>query len=801
VDNCEHLAGAAATVVADLLAGCPGLSVLATSQRPLGVAGERVWPLAPLSMPGPGRSGAGSDAVALFHTRAKAVFPGFVVDDQGAGAVEEICRRLDGIPLAIELAAARTAVLSPAEIAEHLDERFNVLTRRTPGPTVRHQSLQSALDWSWDLLSTAEQTLLRRLSVFAGGAGLVEVKAVCAGGAAKRAGVVDLLEALVSTSLVVADTAGPRARYRLLETVRAYALDRLQASGEADTVAEQHADAFAAMAEKGWHRVLGGQQGAAEALETEHENLRAALGWLLAHGEVGSALAMGSALTPFWRTRGHFREGREWLKRALAGAPDAPPGLRVRGLWGVGTLSIMQGDLKPAARVLEESLELARAHRIDRATIQALNLLGLIAMFTEKPASAMPLLKESMEMARANEDTDSLITGLAMYGRAHLNAGDLAAARTAFDECLELGRIGDDQIEGFIGLGWVALAGGQHDLATDLLSKALPMVGDGTEPFESALVLSFLGELAWRRGDDADAKARLDEGLHLSRTMGAPFPLARCLLGLGRVAHSAERHKEALDLVGEAVDVARRAQLANVLVRCLLAHAELHRTAGRHAEARERLDEALALAAEQGDKGGTADTLRGLGTLARLSGDYQAASGHLLDALRLHMKVTDMGGVADDLAALAGLALAQDRAQHGARLAAAADTIRRSAGGWASPLDRPGHEADLALLRAALDDDELEEAQAQGAQLSPEEAVALAARSRSGRKRPVTGWAALTPTESQAVDLVADGLTNNEIGERLFVSPRTVQGHLRRAFQKLGVQSRRELREQHRQRS
>jgi len=456
VDNCEHLAGAAATVVADLLAGCPGLSVLATSQRPLGVAGEQVWPLAPLSLPGPGRAGVGSDAVALFHARARAVSPRFVVDDEGAGAVEEICRRLDGTPLAIELAAARTAVLSLTEIAEHLDERFHVLTRRATA-TVRHRSLQSALDWSWDLLSRAEQALLRRLSVFAGGAGLVEVKAVCAGGAVKRSDVVDLLEALVPTSLVLADTTRGRARYRLLETVRAYAMDRLEASGEADDMAERHADAFAGVAERGWHQVLASQLGAPEALEAEHDNLRAALGWLLAHGEAGRALRLGSALTPFWRVRGHFRDGRQWLQRGLAAAPDAPPGLRVRGLSGVGTLSIMQGDLEPAARPLEESLDLARAHGIDRATIQALNLLGLISVFIRNPATAMPLLEESVAMARANNDTDSLITALALFGRAQLFAGDTTAARDAFDECLELGRIDGDQCEGFIGLGWTTV--------------------------------------------------------------------------------------------------------------------------------------------------------------------------------------------------------------------------------------------------------------------------------------------------------------------------------------------------------
>lgn len=796
LDNCEHLVAATAGFVTAVLDACPALSLLVTSQAPLGVGGEQVWPLAPLSLPAPGRVGAGSDAVALFHARARSVNPGFAVTGEGIEAVAEICRRLDGIPLAIELAAGRTSVLSPAEIAEHLDQRFSLLTRPGPSTTSRHQSLQSALDWSWELLSTAEQALLRRLSVFAGGAGLSDVRAVCTGGEVAREEVVDLLAGLVSKSLVVADTVRPRARYRLLEPVRAYARDQLESSGEADAVAERHAMVFVGFAEQGWHQVVvADHRRGTEALDLEHDNLRVALGWLLSHGEAGTALRLSAALTPFWRVRGHFRDGRECLERALAAAPEAPAHLRARGLWGVGILAIMQGDLDRAAPVLEESLALARANGIDRATMQALNLLAFMSVFTQNPVTALPLLEESVALARTRRDTDALVTALALYGRAHLFSGGTAAARDAFGECLELGRAGGDESGGLIGLGWVALSCGEHERAAELFARALPMVRDAGERFETALVLSFLGELAWCRGDDAQAKARLDEGVSLSRAMGAPFPLARCLLGLGRLAQGAGEEEVALDLVEEATAVARRAQLNHVLVRCLLAEADLFRSAGDLATARARLEAALAIATDKGDKGGVAQSLGSLGRLAHLAGDYQRATTLHLEALDLQVATGDLDGVAGALQGLAGLAVAQDRAEHAARLLGAAQAVRQRSGGWASAVDRADREAAAAVVQGALDGADFEEMLRQGAALALGDAVALATRSRGGRKRPDKGWASLTATERQVVDLVADGLTNPEIAERMFISPRTVQSHLTRAFPKVGVSSRRELRE------
>ncbi|HVM02347.1 MAG TPA: LuxR C-terminal-related transcriptional regulator [Acidimicrobiales bacterium] len=802
VDNCEHLAAAAAAFAGALLSSCPGLSMLATSHGPLGLTGEQVWPLGPLSLPAPGRPGAASDAVALFHARARAIDPGFVVTAEGGAAVADICRRLDGIPLAIELAAARTAVLSPIEIAERLDERFALLADTGRATVARHRTLQAALDWSWDLLAPAEQALLRRLSVFTGSAGLADVEAVCIGGEVDRRAVLDLLSALVSKSLVVADRSQVRTRFRLLETVRAYGRERLEEAAETGVFVELHAHWYMELAEDGWHRLVAeGDQGAADVLEVERDNLRAALVWFLGQGDAGSALRMGSALTPFWKTRAHFREGyregRELLEQALALGADAPSGMRVRGLWGVGILSLLQGDLDRASSALKESLALARVHRYERPAVEALNLLAFIAVFTDDPLTALPLLEESVGWARDRQDKGALLTALGLYGRAQLFSGDTDAARAAFAECRDLGRSPEVAREGeaLVGLVWVALSKGRHDEAARLFAAALPLVRRSGDPFALALLLSFAGELAWRRGEHPGAATALEEGMELARSIGAPFPLSRCLLGLGRLASTAGDQESAVRLVEDAEEGARRAVLPHAVVRCLIQRGELARVVGDLAAAADRLDEALALAAQKADRMGRASALRRLGRLAHDGGDYHGATARYLESLELAAATAAPGAVAATLEGLAGTSAARGRPEWGARLLGAAAALRRSAGAIRSPADALDHDADVALAWAALGPAAFEQAFSDGAALSLEEAVAFATRGRGGRRRPASGWASLTAAESQVVDLVAEGCSNREVAERMFVSPRTVQGHLARVFRKVGVASRRELRE------
>jgi DNA-binding CsgD family transcriptional regulator len=571
----------------------------------------------------------------------------------------------------------------------------------------------------------------------------------------------------------------------------------LDERGESHECRGRHAAWFTQLAERAWRPLTGGdEQPWLETLETEYDNLVSAFQWSLANGKDELALRLAAALVPFWHRKGYFNEGRSRLQRVLEAAGGDCLALRARALGGLGLLAMMQGDLSGAATALEESLSLSRAEGHTRAIASALRLLGFVAVFAQDARSALPLLEQSVTMARAEDDVHSLVDALALYGRAQLFLAEIDGARRAFEECRRLGEeAGEGGGDALIGLGWTALAEGDHRGAATAFEQALDVVRRAGDPFLTALTLSFLGELAWARGDLGPARAWLEEGLSLARAVDAPFPLSRCLLGLGRVMLAEGDDEAAESNLDEAVTVAREAQLPWALVRCLQGRAEAGTARGDQVGARRSLEESLTLAQAKGDKAGIAASLHRLGRLARGEHDEQSAGRLQLEALALFATVGDLAGVADTLEALAGLAAGTGRCAHAARLFGAAESLRLGGGAPRAPQLGPGYQADCSLVRSALEASELDEAWAQGAALSRDEAVALASRGRGGRARPPSGWASLTPTERRVVELAAEGFTNREISERLFVSPRTVQAHLLRVFPKLGISSRRQLRD------
>ena len=315
LDNCEHLLDASAELVVALLGAAPGLTLLATSREPIGVAGEVSWRVPSLSL--------GDEAIELFVDRARRARPDFAVDDDNASAVGEICRRLDGMPLAIELAAARVRALSAAEILEGLHDRFRLLTGGARTAVRRQQTLRASVDWSHALLTDPERVVFRRLAAFLGGFDLDAAQAVAGGGEVERYQVLDLLTLLVDKSLVVADDSGGRTRYRMLETVRQYALEKLAESGEADAVRARHRDHYTSMASaldapagRDYERLI-------EQAELEIANLRAAFLWSRENSDVEMALTLASSLQPLWEGRGRLREGLEWFDAAVDVEPYA----------------------------------------------------------------------------------------------------------------------------------------------------------------------------------------------------------------------------------------------------------------------------------------------------------------------------------------------------------------------------------------------------------------------------------------------------------------------------------------------
>jgi non-specific serine/threonine protein kinase len=367
LDNCEHLVAACAPLAETLLRACPGLTILATSRHVLGVAGETAWRVPSLAVPDlhsppPLERLVHYEAVQLFIDRATAAQPGLQVTQQNAPAVARICHHLDGIPLAIELAAARARVFAVEQIAARLDDRFRLLTAGPRTALPRQQSLGATVDWSYALLSEPERALLRRLAVCAGGWTFEAAEVVAAGDGVQPYAVLDLLAQLVDKSLVIAEERRGAVRYRLLETIREYACDRLQAAGEAAGTRDRHRAYFLALAEEAEPQLRGAEsQRFLDRLEEEHANLRVALEWALASPDGGeAALRLSGALAWFWWLRSYHDEGWRWLERALAGAPEASAA-RMKALHGAGYLAHHRRDSALARALLGESLAIARA--------------------------------------------------------------------------------------------------------------------------------------------------------------------------------------------------------------------------------------------------------------------------------------------------------------------------------------------------------------------------------------------------------------------------------------------------------
>jgi predicted ATPase/DNA-binding CsgD family transcriptional regulator len=520
VDNCEHLVEAAATLVDALLTSCPTLRVLATSREGLGVEGEVRWPVSPLSVPDTQypptvENLEASEAARLFAERASERRPGFALGPENAGAVAQICRELEGIPLAIELAAARTGTLSAQQISERLEDSLKLLTGggRTRAP--RQRTLRGALDWSHELLPAPEQLLFRRLSVFAGGWTLEAAEAVVSGEGVGEGDVLDLLSNLVDKSLVVAaqTTGDGGVRYRMLESVRHYAQELLEESGEAEEALRRHAAFFVALAEKARPKLRAAPQVEwLERLEKENSNLRGALSWALSAEDIVTAARLGWALWVFWRIRNHQLEGRRWMEQVLARRDELPLPLRARAIMAAEAMAYAQGGDEVVERYAEELMEISRrVGRDPHAEAYAHTGFGLVATArgdfeaaTEHLEAALPLLQESGEEDMAAQAHTWLGTVLLLQG-------DHEGARRRFEEGLALGRSIGDRLSvcnALFNLAQLALAGGDYDTASHRFVEGIAPSEELGDRGNVAYILEGLGIVAGARGE-AGRAARL----------------------------------------------------------------------------------------------------------------------------------------------------------------------------------------------------------------------------------------------------------------------------------------------------
>lgn len=795
LDNCEHMIADSAGLVHDLLDACPSLSCLTTSREPLGVDGEITWRVPALRLPAEGASTAAaacSEAVQLFADRASQVQHDFRIADENAGAVAAICTRLDGIPLAIELAAARIRMLTTEQILAGLKDRFRLLTGGMRTTLPRHRTLRASVDWSYGMLSEEERVVLRQLAVFAGGFRLDAVEGVCPDGSITQERVLDILTALVDRSLVHVQEGTRAARYHLLDTIRQYASDRLVESGEAEATRTRHLRFFLALAEGVQPELEGpGLFESLSLLDAEHDNIRAALDWSLEAQADAEGLRLASALWLFWLLRGHLTEGKRRFELALR-AVDAPPTLRPSALIGLGQLLVLRGDLVEAASVAREALEIARAQQDRRLEGRALDTLAYSTAFLD-PAATPRLFEQSVSVSREAGDGPFVADALNGLGISHYLAGDYHTATTSLLEAVTCSRESGNAATLTIGLavlGYCLALQGRLARAQTCLRESLVTARRLGDRAFCAQSLFSLGFIEAQRGEHARAEALLEESVDVARE-ASPLIVAFALLTHGwarYVAGDADGSRVRLE---EALALGRTMALPWVTSWSLAFLGGAARMSGCLERAHVYIQEALAVAKSSGLH--TDVPIDAAARLARDMGDLDLAESLQHDALNAAHAIDSVLLVPGHLEALAGLAGLDGRCREAVRLFGAAEAAREAHSLARHAAERDGYEADVDRIRRALPGGEFRAAWDEGRAMSLKQASSYCARGRGERRRPSFGWGSLTPTELEVVRHVTQGCTNPEVARRLFVAPSTVKAHLAHIFAKVGVSTRAEL--------
>jgi predicted ATPase/class 3 adenylate cyclase/DNA-binding CsgD family transcriptional regulator len=798
LDNCEHVVSACAEIATALMRGAPSVVIMATSREPLGVEGEVSWRVPSLTLPSPNESSAIEsstqfEAVRLFIDRALRARPNFTVTNENAPAVAEICHRLDGIPLAIELAAARVRLLTPEQIAEGLGDRFRLLTGGARTAMPRQQTLEASVDWSYDHLKADERMLLDRLSVFAGSFSLDAAEAVCSGEDIPQPEVLDVLSRLVDRSLVQVEDAQPAARYRLLETIRQYGRRKLATAGEADTLRNRHLEYYVEWT--GEADPTFGSRHAVVATNDRHdqeiENIRAALDWAQETARTDDAMRIGSALVWLWWMR-RGAEGKRRLE-AIFEMPGGQPLLRASVKTAIAQTCWTVGDPFTGMTVAEEAVAMAREAGDSRLAGHALALLGWHIVLSGQ-SGASERLEEAIGLLE--EDDDYRTVAAAGLGGALFMAGDWQAAREYLERIVGPMVRFKDWGTSTLGSAWLALVAafqGDFAEAERVIDEALKLLEMEHTPNPTiGFSWSYRGlVLAWRGQPEAalDAFAKAFSVAAEAATpwvewVGRWFE-AFAHYGMGDYATARAAMEQTLPFL-------RAFNERNLGIGCLALLTETTRIQGDMEAARAYAAELTALVRRIGVGPTAAAGELAAAVVAMVDGDIEAAD----DAAHGALVTLARGGakclVVDALEVLASIAARLESDREAVRLLGAAQAIRDRIDyrfRFAPDLSDAG----TVSTREALDADEWEAAWAEGAAMTLEEAVAYAERGRGERKRPSAGWASLTPTELDVARLVAEGLTNKQIAERLFVAPSTIKVHVSHIFGKLGLSTRSEL--------
>jgi predicted ATPase/DNA-binding CsgD family transcriptional regulator len=799
LDNCEHVLGSAGRAAMALITQCPRVRILATSRERLDVSGESVFPVPPLELPEDGSADAvaASEAGSLFVIRARAASPGFALTAGNSAAVAEVCSRLDGMPLAIELAAARCPALGPEQLAARLEGHPGLLSGGAARPG-RHRSLEALVSWSYELLDEAERRLLNRLSVLRGGFDLDTAERTCGGMPLAPEAIAGLLASLAGKSLVRVNP-GPMVRYSLLEAVRQFAASRLAVSGE-ETAARARVLRWALEVTGSAEAALSSAErtGWSGRLSSDQASIRAALSWALGGAEPEAGAELAARLARWWIATGRYSEAGQFLTTAAGLAATAAPDLQARVLLGAAWSAYHLGDNRRAAPLAADGI--ARARQASEPQLEAWgrNLLAGVAWH----AGDADRIVAEIEASRALSGlADPALAARAqvLLANAALLSGELAEQDRHGRRAIELARTAAGQEGLALALSaWTmaAISGAGIQPATvAALDEAANLLAAHEDGFTETVMRHWLARLFATVGqlDMAETEVGLcwaagrSGAVRLVEVLG---PLAEARLAAARNDTAA-----ALDALRRAADGGYRVQIV-MFVPSILAHlacqaatdGDQSGAAAAVAEARAALDgrrQAITVATL-----GYAE-----GVMAWHRGEFAEAERLVREATGQWHSCGERMGACDGIELLGVLAAARERFPDAVRLLAAADAARPAlrylAPGFTAQRAAAARTASQA--RHVLGDDRFTQAWEQGHGLTLDDAVAYAARKGGGRKRPAAGWASLTPAEREVVRLVSAGLRNDAIARRLFIAPGTVKVHLSHIFAKLGITTRAEL--------
>ncbi len=835
LDNFEQVA-AAAPLLIDLLAACSHLKLLVTSREVLRVRGERVFAVPPLALPDSQhlpdcatlwRYG----AVALFLERAQEVQPTFELTTDNAPLIAEICRRLDGLPLAIELAAARLKLLPLSALLERLEHRLAILTGGPRDLPARQQTLRNTVLWSYELLSQEEQRLFRLLSIFVGGCELSAVETILGALGGATAYILDGVTSLLDKHLLRQAQESPEPRLLMLETIREFGWESLSTSGELEPARQAHAEYYLRLAEEAELHLLGVEQERwFTQLEREHDNLRAALAWAMERGKSGQsmemALRLAGALERFWEVRGYLSEGRKWLEQALMSSGAIPLSIRAKASRGAGWLALIQGDIDRAEALCQQALQQYQEAGDPRGMAWSLHRLGLVAYRKNDYSLARSRLEESLALFRQLSDQVGLASILNALGIGAIEQGEYTQARSLFEESQALFRESGDKMDmvwSLYSLGRTFLAQGEAAGVSSAQEDHLLRERAQAHKEEPVPASGTPGQVPLHQDGYARAYSLFKECLALFRDVGDKRGMAFSLMRLAQVRFVTQTEQATINsLLEESLALFRQSGETVGLALCFLLAGQVALSRGDAGMARSSVEESLRLFREMGYQLGIAESLSLLAQVAATEGHAREAWTLFEENLALARKVSQKGLLASNLEGMARLVVMQGagkaevpllrtgRSQEvsdegiawAVRLWGAAEVLREAARIPLSPIERVDYERAVAAARTWLGEQAFAAARAEGRAMTPEQAFAahgqplIHDRTRTkarttGHKSPASIYPNdLTEREVEVLRLVARGLSDAQVAEILVVSPRTVNAHLRSIYSKLNITSR-----------